>query len=193
MQATTLPPPLSLHLLRLRQSWAAIDTAGARLPSSRAAPRHMAATGRVDACLPLSRESPNGTATCGGDLQRRCAPPVVAGESPRHVAATGTAGARLPSSRASPNGSAACGGDRQRRCAPPVVAGESERLRGMWRRPSAPLCASRCRGRVRMAPRHVAATDAACARFRHLERVRRAPCTWQRLALPVRASLRRGW
>jgi hypothetical protein len=44
------------------------------------------------------------------------------------------------------------------RCAPPIAAGESVRLRGAWWRPTMSVCASRRRGRVRTAPRRVAAT-----------------------------------
>ena len=185
---------------------AATDTIGARLPLSwaslpvrascrrgrvRTAPRHVAATGNANARLLLSRASPNGSATCGGDWHCRCAPPVVAGESerlssvwrrlalpmctscrrgrvrtaPRRVAATGSDSVSLPLSRASPNGSAACGGDWLCQCAPPIVMGESERLRGVWRRLVAPVRASRCRGRVRTAPRCVVATGTASARL----------------------------
>jgi len=68
------------------------------------------------------------------------------------VAATGRASARLPLSRASPNGSAMCGGDWHCQCAPPGVSSESVGLRGVWRRLTLPVRASRRRGRVRTAP-----------------------------------------
>ena len=96
----------------------------------RTAPRHAAATGCASVRLPLSRASPNGSATCGGDWSRSARLPLSRailkgfatcggdwqlrasrrlGRVRRalwHVAATGTTGVRLPSSRASPNGSA---------------------------------------------------------------------------------------
>ena len=167
-QRLTLPVRASRRRGRLRGIWrrlAASMRASRCRGRVRTAPRHVAATCSAGARLLLSRASLHG-------MLRRLALPVHASRrcgrvrtAPRHVAATGSAGARLPLSRASPNGSTACGGDWHCQCAPPVVAGESEQLRGMWRRPAAPVRASRCRGRVRTAPRHVAATVSAIVRL----------------------------
>jgi len=85
----------------------------------------VAATGSAGARLPLSRASPNGSAACGGDRQRHCAPPVVADESEwlRGMWRRLTLPVRASDISSEFVGLHARGSDWHCRCAPPFVVG----------------------------------------------------------------------